>query len=278
MPREGSADVTLSLGHVPDHLNDPIWTSPFIEIGDSETVLLRWGERVRILARAGRELILDTAPGTDGADIEAFLLGAVAGVLLHQRSELALHASCVAIDGKAVAISGPSGRGKSTLAAALAAEGHQLLTDDVCRILFAEGRAWSVPGSSRLRLWPDAAAALHHTPDNLAPGRSGHAKRLLVLPPASPSPIPLAMIVRLSSDARVTVPSLTRLSGTATMARPVDVLYRAGLGRRMGRRLSLFRDFAHLLSIVPSFSLTRTGNMANLPELVELLVSAVREA
>jgi hypothetical protein len=42
-----------------------------------------------------------------------------------------LHAACIEIDGKAVAICAPGGHGKTTLAAALVGRGHRLLAEDI---------------------------------------------------------------------------------------------------------------------------------------------------
>ena len=42
-----------------------------------------------------------------------------------------LHAACIEIEGKAVAICAPGGHGKTTLAAALVARGHRLLAEDI---------------------------------------------------------------------------------------------------------------------------------------------------
>ncbi|MFX9020101.1 hypothetical protein ABTN35_21005, partial [Acinetobacter baumannii] len=76
-------------------------------------------------------------------EIETFLSAGVAGAILHRRGQLPLHAACVARDGRALALAGPSGRGKSTLAAALAASGWTALTDDVCRVQFRDEGAWA---------------------------------------------------------------------------------------------------------------------------------------
>ena len=53
-----------------------------------------------------------------------------------------LHASCVAFDGRAVLIRGPSGSGKSALALSLMAIGAQLVADDRTSINSSDG--WPV--------------------------------------------------------------------------------------------------------------------------------------
>ncbi|MGR3805256.1 HPr kinase/phosphorylase [Marinibacterium profundimaris] len=63
-----------------------------------------------------------------------------------------LHASCVAINDRAVLILGPSGSGKSTLALQLMAYGARLVGDDRIRLSVEGGAlvAWPGPGLSGL--------------------------------------------------------------------------------------------------------------------------------
>ncbi len=272
---DGAPEIELRCSDIPQRLDAPAWSSPFIDIGTDGNVLMRLGQHTRFLIRGGREVIVDEGAAAHMPDVETFLVGAVSGVLLHQRNDLALHASCVAIDDRAVAFVGPSGRGKSTLAAFLAARGFALLTDDVCRIVFQRQHVCVVPGSCRLRLWPDAARALDHAPETLPTGRSGHPKRVLVLPVGSVDPVPLAAVIRLAIDTRLKTPSLSRLSGPASVMPVEDLLYRARLGRRLGRRIPLFQGLTRLAGLVPVFSLTRTGDMADLPGLVGLVASVM---
>ncbi len=276
LPRDGVADITVDMGEVPRHLTAPTWTSAFIEIGEDGGVLVRVGDGLRFMVRDGRQVVVDEATAANLGDVEALLLGAVAGVLLHQRGDLVLHASGVVIGGRAVALAGPSGRGKSTLAAALAALGYAPLCDDLFRVRLADDGVWAIPGSSRLRLWPQAAVLLSHAPETLATGRPGHPKRLLVLPPA-PAPVPLAALIRLRLDTRLDTPRLTRLSGPSAIMPAEDLVYRARLGRRLGRRIGLFQDMTRLGAQVPVFALTRIGNPKDLSDLARLVVSAMTD-
>ncbi|MGB8621998.1 MAG: HPr kinase/phosphatase C-terminal domain-containing protein [Paracoccaceae bacterium] len=59
--------------------------------------------------------------------------------MTRQESSAILHSTCVAIDGRAVLISGASGSGKSALALELIALGALLVSDDRTRLTLHEG-------------------------------------------------------------------------------------------------------------------------------------------
>src|SRR5262249_52962005 len=80
--------------------------------------------------------------------------------VLHLRGTTCLHASAVLLDGKLLAFSGASGAGKSTIAAALAARGCQLVSDDVLPLRVTPTCLLAGPGLPELRLYPAAAVRL----------------------------------------------------------------------------------------------------------------------
>jgi hypothetical protein len=93
-------------------------------------------------------------------DACSYLLGPVMGFVLRLRGLVCLHASAVVIEGRALAIIGPPGAGKSTTAAAFAACGHAALSDDVVPLSEANGGFEAHPGYPRVRLWPSSVRAL----------------------------------------------------------------------------------------------------------------------
>lgn len=88
-------------------------------------------------------------------DTATYLLGPVLALVLRLRGITSLHASAVRIGEHAVALLGPPGAGKSTLAVALALRGHRVLTDDVAALAEHRDEVLIQPGYPRLRLWPE---------------------------------------------------------------------------------------------------------------------------
>jgi len=105
-------------------------------------------------------------------DAATYLLGPVLGFLLRLRGLLCLHASVVSVDGFGIALAGPPGAGKSTLAAAFAEAGFPVLSDDVAPIMSGGGSDSDAlmvqPGYPRLRLWPDSLRALYGATESFA--------------------------------------------------------------------------------------------------------------
>jgi hypothetical protein len=100
-------------------------------------------------------------------DVSTYLLGPILGFLLRLRGVTCLHASAVEVNGRGIAILGPPGAGKSTLAAGFANAGFAVLSDDVAPVVNRRGEFTVQPGYPRLRLWPDSVQALYGSVDLL---------------------------------------------------------------------------------------------------------------
>jgi len=105
----------------------------------------------------GNNIVIDPKEDSDERSIRLFLLGSCMGVILHQRQFLVIHGNAIRFGNRCVVFAGPSGIGKSTLAAAFHQRGYEILADDVCAI-DADGNA--VPSFPQIKLWQDAATRL----------------------------------------------------------------------------------------------------------------------
>ena len=126
---------------------------------------------IQFTIAGGRTIEIVARTGTPDNDVRVWLLGSVMAILLHQRSYLPIHANLIALAGnRTAAFSGPSGSGKSSLAAWLEARGHVVLADDLCAITIdAAGRPQAFAGIPRLKLWNDALAVLGRDEAGLEP-------------------------------------------------------------------------------------------------------------
>jgi hypothetical protein len=130
----------------------------------------------RYLVSDGEDILVDILDGSRESDAALFVL-TVFGVLLHQRGDLVLHGSAIAIDGRAMIFCGPSGAGKSTLAASLMNRGLRIVSDDLSRIEFdANGRPVVFPDGRMLKLWKDSLEYLSLSDSREEAVRSGVSK------------------------------------------------------------------------------------------------------
>lgn len=131
-------------------------------------------------------------------DTATYLLGPVLGFVLRLSGTTCLHASAVAIAGRAVAFVGAPGSGKSTTAASFARLGYAILSDDIVALSERSEIFVAQPGYPRLNLWPDSASAVCGSADALPRVTPTWEKRYLDLASDGPrfqsQPLPLAAL------------------------------------------------------------------------------------
>jgi hypothetical protein len=113
----------------------------------------------RFLIADGNRIVVAPANGADHGEVRAFLLGSALATLCIQRDVHLLHASVVRTD-RTIALCGPRGAGKSTVAAALIHRGATFICDDLGRFDIVDGRAAVHPSAPRLKLHQEALEAL----------------------------------------------------------------------------------------------------------------------
>ena len=116
---------------------------------------------------AGEPRILAWAPPRNRSSLPALLAGNVLAFWLQLRGHAVFHASAVTVADMTVAIAGPQGAGKTTVAAHLCAAGGELLTDDVLRV-DPDGDGFVCHrGGSVLRLRADVEGLAEVVPNDL---------------------------------------------------------------------------------------------------------------
>jgi hypothetical protein len=187
--------------------------------------LYRDGTEFLINEHATRVVVHWVDPLTSD-DAVVYLLGPVLGFVMRLRGIVPLHASAVMIRSGAVAFLGQAGAGKSTTAGALAALGYRVLSDDLLPLVERQGRILAHPSYPRLTVWPDSAAALFGSEDELPALTPTYDKRYLDLESGQQfqdSPLPLNAIYVLGSRERalpgVTVRSLRPQTAMMSLVR-----------------------------------------------------------
>jgi hypothetical protein len=137
-------------------------------------------------------IVARAAPGRGEDMLPVFIAGNLLALVLGLRGAPVLHASAVELDGKAVAFAGPTGAGKSTLAALACAAGGTLVTDDAARIE-ADEDVRVHRGPAELRLRPQAAALAELTGADVR--TTADARTALAVPPAAEPIVPLGSVV-----------------------------------------------------------------------------------
>jgi hypothetical protein len=164
-----------------------------------------------------RAIDVQASPSADPELLAALLLGNVLAFMLGVAGETVLHASAVEAGGKAIAILGAPGAGKSTLAAHLCLAGARLVTDDTMRIGLDDSSAHCFQGTHRLRLRAGAAALAERfdresrtrTRDgrialNLAPSSDARPRLEALVVPVLARDAPAVEVRRLSAGEAVT--------------------------------------------------------------------------
>ena len=138
--------------------NGTLWTGFYRQ---GEAYLLRFpGLADFSISSDGRSVSAWPVAGVSSQTVEHLYLNQALPLALSRQFELVLHASAVEIEDSFVAFLGISGRGKSTLAASFATNGHRFLTDDGLQLRAAAGGYLALPGHPSIRLWDDSRLAL----------------------------------------------------------------------------------------------------------------------
>ncbi len=259
---------------------EPMLTVDLRSTGDLYRFLFDTGVHF-LVDRVGRRLWVRWTEPNTLEDVLCYLFGIVLSFVLRLRGVISLHASAVVIDGRAVALAGSAGAGKSTSAAAFAQRGYPVLTDDVTALKPVAGDFFVQPDRHQLKLWPETSAMLFGSPDALPRLSPSWDKRFLDLEchgfPTERRPRPLAAVYLLDGEPAAPAQSVIRdLQGPdGFVALLANSLVTRMLDRRM--RVQEFDLLTRLSETLPVRRLHRSE--AGLPplEVCELIADDFRQ-
>lgn len=150
-------DVVCALGEAPTRFEAPELEGPDWQATARRFLRDAGPESGRLLVEDGRSVLLQPSL-LASAEQRLYLMVQVGlPVALIQRGVLVLHAAVAVADGRAFAVCGASGAGKSSTLAALLARGCAMLSDDVAAVrLGCNDRPETAPGAPQLSLFESA--------------------------------------------------------------------------------------------------------------------------
>lgn len=238
--------------------------------------------RYRVLS--GNRIEVDPDPGADEGLVRHVLLGPVFATLLWQRDLLTLHACVLSVDsreessasigGRTCGFMANSGEGKSTLASALYARGHRMLSDDIAVIPWRKDPLEVLPGYPRMKVYPEVLVRVGVDPESRPRVHQGIEKRAFMAKdlPTEAQPLrALYVLTRGETERAVRLePAKALLVLMAQSYRPNQQV--AHLGSQ-----ELMRRCARVVQSVPVFALERPRDLSRLDLLARFIEAHVAE-
>ncbi len=215
---------------------------------------------------------IEFSAGRDPLRRELRMFGIPVSLCIHAAGDVAVHASAVEVDGRAVLLAGPGRQGKTTLAAAFHRAGHRLLAEDTTRCDPRLPAAY--PGPAALRLRDDVAAGMV-LPDATALPSSDGRVQVIVEPNrrGDGAAIPLVAILVLRPDT-----ARTRVEVAARHSVARDLFALTFTPPERDTLAEVFGRVADLVGRVEVFDLYRPMTFGALDEAVRRIERIVRDS
>lgn len=251
----------------------PIWVEQFVE-GDFYKI-----KRNQLMLHVPKVAIFCIENGNESSEdeIRLYLLGTCMGALLMQRKVLPLHGSAIVIEGKAYAILGDRGAGKSTLAKAFLNKGYKLLTDDVIAVTFSDQQEpLVVPSYPQQKLWMESLNKFQLESSHLKPLIDRESK--FAVPAVAEfikEKLPLAGMYELFITENDAI-SITQVTNMDRFHTVFNQTFRNILLEEFGLMEWHFETSVKLVTKVPIYKIQRPSTVFTAYDLTELILSKIK--
>lgn len=240
------ADISFTLGTIPE-IAEPNFVLGGIRMDGPRHLVWSVPGYGRYHVAEGRSIVIDPDPAVDEVALRTMLMGPIQAPLWYQRGHLAMHGVALARTSGTVIFVGPSGIGKSFIAALLIERGWSLLADDMCVLTPSGGPVELIPGYAGLRLWDKAAGAI----SGIEVGESAHAsgnKHIMRSINAAPLPTRAAVSDIVMLDLRGPLMTISQCSEAAFLQRWDRNIHLPPVVRSMGLMRQMFDQLHQLVS------------------------------
>ncbi|RIX52616.1 aldolase [Paenibacillus nanensis] len=239
---------------------------------EGETVYVRVPDTGIFAMENGQSILVSLFPEANMDKVRLYLLGSCMGVILMQRRILPLHGSAIAINGKAYAIVGHSGAGKTTLSTYLLEQGYQLLSDDLIAVtLDQDDNPIVTPSYPQQKIWQETIDLLGMKPERLKPLFERETKFAVpVSDRFHSSPLPLAGVYELIKVEQGA--ALQPVEGLERFHTLLQHTFRGFLIERLGLMDWHFGFLARFVNRIQMHRLCRPQAPSSVQELAELLI------
>ncbi|HLK67786.1 MAG TPA: hypothetical protein VKU19_30350 [Bryobacteraceae bacterium] len=219
----------------------------------------------KFVVREGRRILITPEPDVDPEYLRMYVQGMMLAAVLHQRGLFVLHSSVVNLNGRAIALIGPVGAGKSSMASAFYARGCPVIADDNAAIEWTGNSPLVLSAFPVLKVYPDVAASLGHDREALSVIHATQRKQAQeVRRSFSTAPVALAGICVLDREA----PSdaMQRLSPVES----ITELIRHSVPARWGVKANgeHLRMCGRLAATVPMYRIRTFTDLNEIPRMV----------
>lgn len=290
--------ITLLMGYLPswfyntyDNASHVSWYTssdtedgrPTLQVWDVNSgkyYYFRYGDGIEfVVDRLGTEIWANWPENLTLEDAATYLLGPILGFIQRIRNIVCLHASAIAISGRAVVLVGNPGSGKSTTAAAFAQQGYAILSDDVVPLVDHDGIFLIQPAYPRIRLWDSSVFALFGSANalpRLVPTHPTWNKRYLDLNQwgynFQQKPLPLAAIYYL--NLRSDNPLCPYIEPMPVQEQLMTLIANTYTNYLLSKdlRAKEFELLGRLVECIPVRQITPSTNLEHLPQLIKIIL------